>query len=348
MTQVAPLVETCRRCGTQLAPEMLACPVCGSLVHAEYLASLAAAAKEATERGDLPTVLASWREALPYLPRGSKQYQIIAEKITDLGNRVPAGTVPASRVKTSPQSTAGKAATGLGAIGLMLWKFKVLLLGLGKASTLLSMLLSLGVYWTIFGWKFALGLVLSIYVHEMGHVIALRRLGFKASAPMFIPGLGAVIRLKQQVVNPREDAEIGLAGPIYGLGAAVVVLAAWALLKFQFHHELPILAAIAGVGAWINLFNLFPIWTLDGGRGFHAMSQLQKFLAAATVAGAWFCTGNSIDTRDGMLALIALVCFGRAIGDKSDKTRNWKAAITYIILVIALTAVSMVRPPHGI
>ena len=59
------------------------------------------------------------------------------------------------------------------------------------------MLLSLGVYWTAFGWKFALGLVLSIYVHEMGHVAMLRRYGIKSTAPMFIPGLGAMVRMKQ-------------------------------------------------------------------------------------------------------------------------------------------------------
>ena len=80
---------------------------------------------------------------------------------------------------------------------------------------------------------------------------------------MFIPGLGAVIRLQQQIVNPREDAEIGLAGPIYGLAASVVVLVSWLLTG------LPVLAAIAGVGAWINLFNLLPVASLDGGRGFH-------------------------------------------------------------------------------
>ena len=81
-------------------------------------------------------------------------------------------------------------ATGVGAVGLMFWKVKALFLGLTKGTTLLSMLLSLGVYWAMWGWKFALGLVLSIYVHEMGHVITLRRYGFKASAPMFIPGFG--------------------------------------------------------------------------------------------------------------------------------------------------------------
>src|SRR4029079_13484890 len=99
--------------------------------------------------------------------------------------------------------------------------------------TVLSMLLSLGVYWTAWGWKFALGIVLSIYVHEMGHVIVLGRYGFRATAPMFIPGLGALVRLRQHVVNPREDAEIGLAGPIYGLGAALVALGLWLATKEQ-------------------------------------------------------------------------------------------------------------------
>src|SRR2546430_4861243 len=82
------------------------------------------------------------------------------------------------------------------------------------------MLLSAGVYWTIWGWKFALGVVLSIYVHEMGHVQALQRYGIKATAPMFIPGVGAVVRLKQYPADRREDARVGLAGPLWGRPAA--------------------------------------------------------------------------------------------------------------------------------
>ena len=74
---------------------------------------------------------------------------------------------------------------------MLAWKAKALLLGLTKGTTLLTMLLSLGVYWSMWGWPLRLGLVLSIYVHEMGHVIALARYGFRATAPMFIPGLGA-------------------------------------------------------------------------------------------------------------------------------------------------------------
>ena len=82
-----------------------------------------------------------------------------------------------------------------------------------------------GVYWSIYGWPLALGLVLSIYVHEMGHVAMLRRLGIAASAPMFIPGVGALVMLKQHVTDPLIDAKIGLAGPVWGLGAALAALA---------------------------------------------------------------------------------------------------------------------------
>jgi Zn-dependent protease len=309
---------------------MLACPGCGRLVHAEALTALAQAAREAADGGDISTALANWREALALLPAGSKQHQVISAKITELGREIPFSAVPVSP-SARKQTQSGTIAAGAGAIGLTAWKFKAIFLGLAKGTTLLSMLLSLGVYWTAWGWKFALGIVLSIYVHEMGHVIALRRYGFKATAPMFIPGLGALIRLQQQVVNSREDAEIGLAGPIYGLGAATFALGLWLATK------VPIFAAIAGVGAWINLFNLLPIGPLDGGRGFHAMNRWQKVLSAATCAGAWYATD------DGLLLLLALVGAGRAIGDKSEQEGNWKATITYCALVGLLTVVSTVR-----
>ena len=123
------------------------------------------------------------------------------------------------------------------------------------------------------------GTFLWIYIHEMGHVIALRRYGFKA-VTMFIPGIGALIRLQQKIVDPREDAVIGLAGPIYGLGAAAVAAGLY------YASRQPIFAAIAGVNAWINLFNLLPVWTLDGARGFHAHSRPQRLIAAAVVFGA--------------------------------------------------------------
>ncbi len=315
---------------------MLACPECGRLVHADKLDALARSARAAAEQGDISNALAHWRDALGLLPADSKQHRVISAKITDLDSRLSSSAVPVAASDERQNTLAVRVAASLGAAGLMAWKFKALLLGLTKGTTLLSMLLSLGVYWTAWGWKFALGLVLSIYVHEMGHVIALRRYGFRATAPMFVPGLGALIRLQQKVVNPQEDAAIGLAGPIYGLGAAAFTLALWLATKA------PIFAAIAGVGAWINLFNLLPIASLDGGRGFHAMSRSQKLLAAVTAGGAAHVA------QDGLLVIIALVCLARAFGDKPNSEDSWKTAITYVVLIILLAAFSTVRLQAGI
>jgi Zn-dependent protease len=315
---------------------MLGCPGCGRLVHADRLDALAQAARSATEQGNISSALAHWRDALALLPADSKQHRIISAKITDLDSRLSTTTAPVPAADQGQKTLGVRVATGLGAIGLAAWKLKAILFGLTKGTTLFSMLLSLGVYWTVWGWKFALGLVLSIYVHEMGHVFALQRYGFKATAPMFIPGLGALIRLQQKVVNPQEDAAIGLAGPIYGLGAAVFTLAIWLATKE------PIFAAIAGVGAWINLFNLLPIASLDGGRGFHNMSRTQKLLAAATAGAAAYLA------HDGLLIIVALVCLARALGDKPNHEGSWKTAITYVLLIVFLTAVSTVRLQAGI
>jgi hypothetical protein len=98
----------------------------------------------------------------------------------------------------------------------LLGKAKFLLLGMTKLPTLLSAVAAFGVYWTVWGWKFALGLVASMYVHDMGHVFALRRYGIRATAPMFVPGLGAFVCMEQYPKSQREDARVGLAGSDVG------------------------------------------------------------------------------------------------------------------------------------
>src|SRR5579862_6027462 len=84
---------------------------------------------------------------------------------------------------------------------LAAWKPILLLLKLGKvgkvALTAGSMLVSVWAYALIFGWKFALGFVLCIFVHEMGHVFMAWRQGVPVTAPIFIPGFGALILQKR-------------------------------------------------------------------------------------------------------------------------------------------------------
>src|SRR5437016_2211797 len=274
----------CPECGVHVAPALLACPSCHRLVHAEQLKRLAAEADRATRAGDSSAELGAWRQALDLLPPDTTQHRTVSARVAALSRALDNHPTPA---KTG--SRWGKGAAGLGALGALLAKFKfalvfvltkakLLLLGLTKASTLFTMLLSAGVYWAAWGWKFALGVVLSIYVHEMGHVQALQRYGIKATAPMFIPGVGAVVRLKQYPASPREDARVGLAGPLWGLGAAAAAYAAYIGTGGG------IWAAIAHFGAWVNLFNLVPVWQLDGGRGFRALTRRQRGDAAAVIA----------------------------------------------------------------
>ncbi len=348
-------VRACKSCGSELPLSLLACPGCGALVHAEALRGLAADAERIEQQHDVPGALAAWRRVLELLPVGSGQYQRVFKRVQELSAQLPAGltATPPARKEASPSpvvSTPGQAATtapprtgwrkwlgGLGAIGVLLAKMKwvllfvlakgkALLIGLTQVKTLLSMAVAVVVYTTIYGWRFAIGLVLSIYVHEMGHVVWLRRYGIPASAPMFIPGLGAFVRLKQRPATAGEDARVGLAGPVWGAGAAVAAL----LLGRALH--VPILSAIARVGAWINLFNLIPVWQLDGGRGFVALSRRQRAFAAAVL---WTL---ALSRHEGMLYILAIAVSFRAASATGAPERGDRAIFwTYVALVVGLT-----------
>jgi Zn-dependent protease len=329
----------CAGCATEVAPSRLSCPVCQTLLHAGELKRLAGEA-EAAERGERPgEALAAWRQALDLLPPRSRQAAVVAGRVEALSRRVEAD--PALAASAAAQPDPGRRTLrgawqsgGMGAVLLLiLSKGKLLLLGLTKLGTLASMLAFLGVYWAAFGWRLALGIVVSIYVHEMGHVAELRRFGIAASAPMFIPGLGAFVRLKQRPAGAREDARIGLAGPLWGLAAAVV---AWGVYLAGGGATW---AAIAHLGAWINLFNLIPVWQLDGGRGFRSLSRSQRLLAAAALGIALWVTGER------MLWLLLIAALFQVFTAKEESEGDAVALGWYAFLVAALSALLMVRVP---
>lgn len=333
----APGTSSCAGCGTELAPYLLNCPNCHRLVHAGRLKELADAAARAEQQGDASAALAAWQEALGLLPRASRQFEVIAAKVAALGRQVdaaPAGPARPRRDAAGRPSGRWGGVAGLGTLALLaLTKGKFLLLGLTKASTFFSMAAALGVYWVAFGWQFALGLVLSIYIHEMGHVAALRRYGIRASAPMFIPGLGAVIRLRQALTDPRQDARVGLAGPFWGLGAALVAYAVY------LGTGRPIWGAIAQVGAWINLFNLTPIWQLDGGRGFHALTRRQRWSAVAAIGLAFALT------EEGLLVLLLLAGIAQAAAARPAAEPDRVGLLQYVFLVAVLSAMTLIHVP---
>ena len=237
-------------CGSPLSEGALACASASSAYKAD-IDELAKQARALENAGDLAAAASTWGKALELLPRESQQAASIREYRMDLEarTRMPAPSAvavqpyPASAATTngssqavgaqSPPSDSTNTGTDwkkrFGPLGvlvaffakfktvglLLLTKGKFLLFGLTKLNTLLSMFASMALYWALYGWKFGVGFVLGIYVHEMGHVWALRHFGLRASAPMFIPGFGAFVSLYDSPANESQDARIGLAGPIW-------------------------------------------------------------------------------------------------------------------------------------
>jgi len=257
----------------------------------------------------------------------------------------PAGPPPAAPAPPRERKSRWKRIFGpLIALGLLLLKFgaklKGLLLLLPKLklfATSASMLVSIGAYALIWGWRFGVGFVLLLLVHEMGHVLQLRREGIKASAPMFIPFLGAFVGMKEMPKDAAAEARVGLAGPVLG---ALGCLVPWGIYALTGNE---LFLALAFVGFFLNLINLLPVLPLDGGRAMAALSPWMWFVGFAMLVAATFAFPNPI--------MLIILLFGGL-----ETWRRWKArkspesqayhrvrprtraavAVTYIGLAVAL------------
>ena len=327
----------CSGCRAEIAPGILTCPACKRLVHAGRLGELTSQANALRQAEQWSQERELWRSALELLPGHAPQRAKINARIAELATHC-------GKEVTRKESPAPKWLASLGVIGFTLWKFKfllgfaltkgkLLLLGLTKSSTLFSMFLSMGVYWSIWGWQFALGFIVMMYVHEMGHVSALHHLGIKASAPMFVPGLGAFVRLEQYPSSVREEARVGLAGPLWGLGAA---LASYGIFLATGKG---IFAAIAQVGGLLNLFNLLPFWQLDGARGIRALSRKGRGLLALEMVLAWTLTGEA------MLLLVAVVMGFRTFDPTAEETSDRRTFIEFSLLLVVLSLLCAIQVP---
>ena len=177
-------------------------------------------------------------------------------------------------------------------------KLKFVFLAIAKlkfAGSAISGVVSIGAYALIFGLPFAVLFVVLLFVHEMGHVLALRREGIKATAPMFIPFLGAVVGMKELPKDAWVEAKVALAGPILGgIGAAFVLALGVGL-------DSDLLRAAAYTGFFLNLFNLLPITPLDGGRAAAAIHPAFWLVGIAGIAALLLLRPNLI------LILIAVI-----------------------------------------
>jgi Zn-dependent protease len=170
----------------------------------------------------------------------------------------------------------GRALVPLAVLAAKAKSLLFLLPNLKLLATFGSMLVSIAAYGLFFGFPFAVGFVLLLLLHELGHVFQLRREGIKASAPIFIPFLGAVIAAKSLGKDAAAEARVGLAGPVAGTIATLVPLALWLATGDEFWR------ALAYLGFLLNLFNLLPVVPLDGGR---AMAALSPAVWMAGLAG---------------------------------------------------------------
>ena len=142
-----------------------------------------------------------------------------------------------------------------------------------------TMILAIWAYAMLWGWKFALGFVLLILVHECGHLLAARYWGLKVGAPVFIPFMGAFIALKEAPKNAWIEAQVGIGGPLLGTLAAALCFAIYQVTGLR------LFAALAYTGFFLNLFNLAPTGFLDGGRIATALSPWLWLIGAVVVGG---------------------------------------------------------------
>src|SRR6266571_5966343 len=187
----------------------------------------------------------------------------------------PHQALPPVVTPNPPHSGSGqklkKAFVPLGVVGVLLLKFKALLIPVLKFFPVLlktggTMFLSIWLYAQEWGWWYALGFVLLILVHECGHLIAAKRIGLKVGAPVFIPFMGAFIALKEAPRNAWIEAQVGIGGPLLGTVGAV------GCYGLYLATANPLFRALCYTGLFLNLFNLAPIGFLDGGRIVTALS----------------------------------------------------------------------------
>jgi Zn-dependent protease len=216
-------------------------------------------------------------------------------------------------------------------------KGKVLFLALIKikaVTTLGTMFASIAAYALAFGWPFAVGFVLLLFVHEMGHVIQLRREGVEASAPVFIPFVGALIAVNSLGKDAAAEARVGLAGPILGTIGTLVPLAIWLATGSDLWR------ALAYVGFFLNLINLLPVLPLDGGRAMAVLGPM-VWIAGILIAVA----ATAIFLGPFMLVFVLLLggpeLYYRFKNRRSEESREFHSVPTRTKVAVAAIYLSL-------
>ena len=219
--------------------------------------------------------------------------------------------------------------------------FLLLLAGLkfGKLfGTLGTMLIAVGVYAIVFGWRYAVGIVAMLFLHEMGHYIAARQRGLKVRLPMFIPFAFAWTALEDTPHDAETDAYIALAGPMLGTVAAIGAY-------FLARDDAPgWLLAVSYTGFLLNLINMIPLPPLDGGR-ITAVLSPRIWLLGVPIIGTLLWFHFSV-----ILLLVAILAFPHVMAalrfDRNDPANQryfevsprtrWEYGLLYVGLIAFL------------
>ena len=224
-------------------------------------------------------------------------------------------------------------------LAVLLGKLKWLLVAAKflKLSTLLSMLLMVGVYGTIWGIPFAVGFVLLIFVHELGHALVMRQQGIPAGPPVFIPFVGAVIAMRGLPRDAYVEAVVAIGGPLLGSLGAAACLAAAVATGARFWY------ALASTGFLINLFNLIPLYPLDGGRIIGAISRWLWLVGAAVGVTVFVLTQSPLMLLVLLFGLLNVGQLRRAPAAdyyRIPAARRLAIGTAYLGLVVALVCAS--------
>jgi Zn-dependent protease len=293
MSGESTTAAVCPRCGRPLqSPAELACANCGALIYGAQLDRLSAEARW-KERFDAQAAIRLWEQCLQLLPPSSRQYAAIEQEIARL-RELPTPVAPIQEPGAPPQIVSDSLQQGIVKTGV-------------------SMLISIVIYAYLWNWQTAVGFVLLIFIHEMGHVVANLAYGLPASAPLFIPFLGAVINLRKMPPNAKVEAIVGIAGPVAGTIGALLCFGWYVATKSQLALEL------SWFGFTINLFNLLPVPPLDGGR-----------VAAAISPWIW---------------ILGLVAMGLMV--VADMHSGQGVGIYVLILIFALPRIVQTLKPKG-
>jgi Zn-dependent protease len=289
------------------------------------LSEIARSAQELEQEQKWVEARERWASALKWLPEDAQQAQSVRQHVAQIDARLKA----ADDQKAKWTKRLGPFAP----IALFLLKFKTYLFLLFKLKFLLSFLAFFGIYWALFGWKFAAGFLACLFIHEMGHFVACKRRGLKVELPVFVPMMGAYVRWYNQGVSLEDLAMISLAGPLYGL------MAAFACYGFFLSTHASIFMVLVYVGAWINFLNLFPLLGLDGAQATFALSRLQRGLIAATCMVLFALSITSGDlfgpSTQWIFLIVGLGMAWRALGPEPEKPST-KTFLYFQALVLIL------------